>query len=96
LAVTKTLKTPIANFRRRMKREGVVRVEVHVRKEDAALVRGVARALADPEREAEARALLRRRFTAQHATGLKVLLAAAPLEGVDLERDRDAGRAVDL
>ena len=30
---------------RRMKRQGIVRVEVHVRKEDAALVRGVAKAL---------------------------------------------------
>jgi len=30
-AVTKTLKTPIASYRRRRKREGVVRVEVHVR-----------------------------------------------------------------
>jgi len=96
LSLTKTLKTPIASYRRRMKREGVVRVEVHVRAGDAALVRCVARALADPERETEARALLRQRFATQRATGLKTLLAAAPLEGVDLERDRDAGRAVDL
>jgi hypothetical protein len=75
-----------------MKRRGVVRVEVHVRKDDAALVRGVAQALADPAREAEARALLRDRFGGAMTKGLKALLAAAPLEGIDLTRERDFGR----
>jgi hypothetical protein len=49
----------------------VVRLEVHVRKDDAALVRGIVKALADPEREGEARALLRERFGAGKAKGLK-------------------------
>jgi hypothetical protein len=53
---------PLSTYRRRLKRRGVVRVEVHVRKDDAALVRGVARALCDPAREAETRALLRERW----------------------------------
>ena len=35
----------VAAYRRRLKRRDVVRVEVHVRKDDAALVRGVAQAL---------------------------------------------------
>ena len=83
-------------YRRRMKRRGVVRLEVHVRKADAALVRGVAEALADPEREVEARALLRERFGRGTAKGLKALLAAAPLEGIDLRRAPDRGRDVDL
>ncbi len=83
---------PLSAFRRRLKRRGVVRVEVHVRKDDAALVRGVAKALADPARQAEARALLRERFGAGKAKGLKALLAAAPLEGIDLTRERDLGR----
>ena len=94
--MAKTQKTPLTNYRRRMKRQGIVRVEVQVRKEDAALVRGVASALIDPEREAETRALLRQRFAEPPAKGLKALLASAPLEGIDLERPRDVGRAVDL
>lgn len=94
--MAKTQKTPLASYRRRMKRQGIVRVEVHVRKDDAALVRGVASALADPDREVETRALLRQRFAEPPAKGLKALLASAPLEGIDLERPRDVGRAVDL
>ena len=87
---------PISAYRRRLKRRGVVRVEVHVRKDDAALIRGVARALEDPQREREARALLRARFASDKAQGLKALLAAAPLEGIELTRARDAGRTLDL
>jgi hypothetical protein len=83
-------------YRRRLKRRGVVRVEVHVRKDDAALIRGVARALHDPRRADETRAVLRARFAAEGAQGLKALLAAAPLEGIDLTRNRDSGRLVDL
>jgi hypothetical protein len=86
----------LAAHRRRLKRRGVVRVEVRVRKQDAALVRGVADALSDPARETEARALLRERFGAAKAKGLKALLAAAPLEGIDLTRERDLGRDVAL
>lgn len=94
--MSKTQKRPLARYRRRMKRQGVVRVEVQVRKEDAALVRSVAGALTDPERAAEARALLRRRFADPRAKGLKALLAAAPLEGIDLTRERDLGRDIAL
>jgi hypothetical protein len=87
---------PVAAYRRRLKQRGVVRVEVHVRKDDAALVRGVAQALSDPAREAEARAMLRDRFGPSKATGLKALIAAAPLEGIDLGRDSDLGRDLAL
>ena len=62
----------------------------------AALIRGVARALDDPERADQARALLRARFTPEKSQGFKALLAAAPLEGIDLTRARDIGRPVDL
>jgi hypothetical protein len=92
--VPDTRRKPVAAYRRRLKRRGVVRVEVHVRKADAALVRGVARALSDPAREAEARAMLRERFGPGKATGFKALLAKAPLEGIDLARERDLGRNV--
>jgi hypothetical protein len=88
----KTEQKPLSAYRRRMKRRGVVRVEVHVRRDDAALVRGVVQALADPAREAEARALLRDRFGGAMTKGLKAFLAAAPLEGIDLTREPDLGR----
>ena len=87
---------PLSVYRRRLKRRGVVRVEVHVRKDDAALICDVARALDDPERADQVRALLRARFTPEKAHGLKALLAAAPLEGIDLTRAHDTGRPVDL
>ena len=67
-----------------------------MRGEDAPLVRAVAAALADPERAAGARALLRGRFAPMPARSLKGLLASAPLDGVELERARDTGRAIDL
>ena len=73
----------------------MVRLEVQVRRDDVALVRAVVSALADPARQAQTRALLRERVTRAPAD-LKALLAAAPLEGVDLERDRDSGRPVEL
>jgi hypothetical protein len=79
-----------------MARQGLVRVEVNVRREDAGLVRQVAAALSDPERQAEARQLLRRRFVQPPPMSLKALLASAPLDGIDLERARDLGRDVDL
>jgi hypothetical protein len=89
-------KSPVAIHRARKEREGFVRVEVNVRKEDASLVRRVASALSDPSRQVEARKLLRQRFAEPPKVSLKALLASAPLDGVDLERSRDAGRDVDL
>lgn len=88
--------TAVARHRQRMQRQGLVRLEVQVRKQDVALVRGVVGALADPAREAAARALLRERFAPRPTVDLKALLAAAPLEGVDLERQGDLGRPVEL
>jgi hypothetical protein len=89
-------KSPLAAHRARLARRGFVRVEVNVRKEDAPLVRGVAAALCDPLRQAEARLLLRRRFVEIPKKGLKALLASAPLDGIDLDRIRDLGRETDL
>jgi hypothetical protein len=86
----------MAVYRRSLRRRGIVRLALHVRKVDVPLVRGVAQALADPAREAEARALLRERFGTTKAKGLKALLAAAPLEGIDLARKRDSGRRIPL
>ena len=85
----------LSEYRRRLKQRGVVRLEVHVRKDDAPLVRGVVTALSDPSRESETRSLLREHFGASKATGLKALLVSAPLEGIDLSRERDFGRDVE-
>lgn len=86
----------LTTYRRRMRDKGFLRLEVQVRKDDAALVRSVVNALADPEHEAETRALLRERFATQPALGLKALLAAAPLEDIDLDQPRDFDREIDL
>ena len=93
--VSKT-KSAVAKHRARVQRQGFVRVEVNVRKEDAGLVRRIASALTDPLRQAEARMVLRQRFAEPPKVSLKALLASAPLEGIDLDRTRDPGRDVDL
>ncbi len=78
-----------------MARRGFVRVEVNVSKDDATLVRHVAAALSDPARQDAARTLLRQRFSEPPKMSLKALLAAAPLEGIDLDRNPDLGRDFD-
>lgn len=88
--------SPVTRWRKRRQRQGFVRVEVQVRKEDAALVRDVATALGDPARESETRTVLREKIATPRAGGLKALLASAPIEGIDLERPRDFGRDVPL
>lgn len=87
--------SPLAAHRRRMRQRGLRRVEVQVRDEDAALIRAVASALADPARADAARAALRGGVLAK-GRDLKALLEAAPLEGLDLERSRDSGRDIEL
>jgi hypothetical protein len=94
--MTAAQKKALADHRRRLKRRGLTRLEVRVRKDDAALIRDVAQALCDPAHEAATRALLRKRFGAPRGKGLKALLAAAPLEGIDLTRERDRDRDIAL
>lgn len=88
--------TPLSSHRERMRKKGMVRVEIQARKDDVSLLRRIAGALADPVRETEARRFLLDHFDDPQPGGLKVLLAAAPLDGIDLERSRDTGRSVDL
>ena len=90
--MTRTEPSPVTQWRKRRQRQGFVRVEIQVRKEDAALVRDVATALLDPERETETRAILRENIAVTRTGSLKALLASAPLEGIELERPRDLGR----
>lgn len=86
----------LANYRTKQKGKGIVRLEVNVQEKDAGLVRSVVKALSDPRTGDETRDLLRERFGGGRARGLKALLAAAPFEGIDLDRARDVGRDVDL
>jgi hypothetical protein len=90
------MKSSVAIHRARKERQGFVRVEVNVRKEDASLVRRVASALSDPSRQGQARKLLRQGFAELPKVSLKALLASAPLDGITLDRSRDLGRDVDL
>ncbi|MDE0417455.1 MAG: hypothetical protein OXI95_11045 [bacterium] len=90
--MTGTKPSPVTKWRKRRQRQGLVRVEIQVREEDASLVRHVATALLDPERERETRAILRESIATPRSAGLKALLASAPLEGIDLVRQRDFGR----
>ena len=96
IQLIKAQRKAVNSFRNRLKRQGMARLEVNVRKEDAALVRNVVRALSNPAQGQRARALLREHFGAGQTEGLKILLAAAPLEGINLSRARDFGRDVDL
>ena len=91
-----TSKNAVSLHRERKKRQGLVRVEVQVRKEDAPLLRSIAGALADPARAGETRMLLQQRFGRPTGKSLKALLAGAPLDGIDLDRSADPGREVAL
>jgi hypothetical protein len=93
--MTKSNQSALARHRRRLKARGVARLEVRVGRTDVELVRSVVDALTDPRRDVEARALLRRHFAPPPAGSLKALLASAPLDGVDLSRDRDLPREIE-
>lgn len=73
-----------------------MRLEVLVRKDDTRLLSEAASALSDPVRGADVRTMLREKLVTAHKGGMKALLAAAPLEGIDLDRGRDMGREVDF
>ena len=86
----------VKRYRERLEREGWVRCEVKISQEDVALIREVAAVLSDPNRGAAARTLLRAHFGDSSSPSLKALLAAAPLEGIDIERSADPGRVPEL
>lgn len=86
----------VAAHRKRLKLRGLARIEVRAPRDDAPLLREIANALADPARATRTRTMLRELSAVRRAKGFKELLASAPLEGVDLERNRDTGRPVDF
>ena len=92
-----TRKKAVQAYRQRLKEGGWVRLEVKTSKEDAPLIRHITQALrSDPVRAAQLRRHLYRLVDHEPHADLKALLAAAPLEGIDLSRRKDLGREVDL
>ena len=92
-----TVNKAVAEHRKRMKRRGLVRIELQAAKEDAPLLRDIAAALADPTRVAPTRRLLRQHFNRHTGMNLKELLAAAPLDlELDFERGLDTGREIEF
>ncbi len=55
-------------------------------------MRNVAEALADPSDLTEIRTIAHETIAMAKSFGLNALMAAAPLEGIDLERQREFGR----
>ncbi len=95
--MTLAQKKAVHDHRKRLREQGLVRLELQAFESDKALIRKVASLLrGDPARAAEVRMRLRQVIGEEPKPGLKALLASAPLEGVDLTRDRDLGRDVEL
>jgi hypothetical protein len=95
--MTKSQRKAVRIHRQRLKVRGLQRVEVQASEDDAELIRSLARCLRDDERvAARVRRQLRATIKGKAVLSLKELLAAAPLEGVDLDRSRDLSRPVDL
>lgn len=86
----------LANHRQRQRARGLKRLELQVPATDAALLRAIAAALADPARAPAARRILHDRFTPAPSLSLKALLARAPLDDIPLDRAPDSDRAIDL
>lgn len=76
---------------------GLVRLEVLALEADRPLLREVARKLRDePEQAKTLRSRLQGLLELRPPLSRKAVLAAAPLEGIDLTRDGDLGREVEL
>lgn len=88
----------VESRRERLKRRGLVRVEALAKESDAPLIRQIAKVLREEsDQAAEIRGALRAVVgTRFEGLSLKQLLAAAPLEGIDLSRPRDLRRDIDL
>jgi hypothetical protein len=92
-----TQRKAVARHRSRLRRQGMVRLEVQASRGDADLIRRIARALrGDPAAVPTVRARLRQALGKEDVSGLKDLLAAAPLDGIDVARSRTPARHVEL
>ncbi len=95
--MTNTRAKALAAHRNRLKKRGLARVEVQVPAEDTELIRRAARSLrGEADTAARLRVQLLGLLGAGAELGLKELLAAAPLDDIDLTRSPGTGRAVKL
>ena len=90
------MNSPLSNYvvryRKRQKSLGIVRFEVQVPAEDAALLNAAAKALKNPQHAHRTRILLRE-IAASPAPSLKTLLTTGPdFEDLNLDRAQDLGR----
>ena len=91
----------VENYRSKQARRGLVRFEVQARASDRELIRALARKLADQGEEATAlRGAVHRALSgeAKPVGGVLAALRQSPLVGIDLdlERQREEGRRIDL
>lgn len=87
----------LENHRRQLAVRGLIRLELLAQEKDRPLLREVARKLREePEHAGALRAGLHRLLGTRPKLSRKAVLAAAPLEGIDLGRERDMGREVEL
>src|SRR5262249_62346398 len=73
LSLSKAQNKAVAKFRKRLKQQRMARLEVHVRRGDATLVRNVIRALTNPDQEPATPPLLREHFGTGQAPGYESL-----------------------
>ncbi|PIO96556.1 hypothetical protein [Pleomorphomonas carboxyditropha] len=92
----KARQTAVDRYRARKRTEGLARVELQVPSDDVALLRRIAKALADPATSAESRRALAERFGEQAVPDAKELLLHAPFGDLEFDRPRDFGRPIDL
>jgi hypothetical protein len=87
------------NYRRRLSARGVARFEVQAPEADRELIRALARRLSSADAQ-ETRAAVRRLVgdEAPQPSGILAALRRSPLVGaeIDVTRERDEGRRVDL
>lgn len=85
----------VRNYRRRLKRRGMKRLELQATEQDASLLKELAKVLRQGDDKSE---LVRTRIreVVKQPESAKALLAAAPLEGIRITRSTDHGRIVEL
>ena len=90
-------KRAVEHYRKRLKERGIVRLEVYASETDAVLIRHIAKVLREESEQAvQVRKQIRSLIGPREKPSLKALLASAPLDGIDLSRQKDTGRKVDL
>ncbi|OGR07494.1 MAG: hypothetical protein A2341_26540 [Deltaproteobacteria bacterium RIFOXYB12_FULL_58_9] len=86
----------VAKHRARLKRKGLVRVEVQVPKEDADTLRALASDLKDPDRGEAVRGGLARILSMTVFGSFKNALLAGPAVEIPIDRIDDVPRDVDV